>query len=215
MGNNLRIPTDIDPSSLHSNGQGYYEDISALYHKYWDELRPLCEKMRAIRKNMLEQGFSADFSDRESEILYLVLRESKPDLVVEISPCHGYSTNYILAALTHNKKGQLHSFEIQERVHGIAITDVIKQNLDCHIDKSRLKLHIGDATKAVIPECDFLFIDSCHQAYFASWYFSKLVSKPKLVFIHNILFFDRTHRTLVPKAAFMGIREQYYILESF
>lgn len=204
---------NIEPASLKSNNSdhGY---IHSLYHKYWDELRRFCEEMRAVRKNMLEQGFAADFSDREAEILYLVLRELKPDVVVEISPCHGYSTSYILTALTDNKRGKLYSFEILEEVNGLPLSDVIQKNLSSHADRSRLELRIGDAMAASIPDCDFVFIDSSHEAYFASWYLSNLIHKPKLVFVHDILIFDKRIKSLVPKAAFLSVREQCYVLES-
>jgi predicted O-methyltransferase YrrM len=185
-----------------------------LYKKYTDDLATVCKEMASVRKRMLESGCSADFSDRESEALYLLIREMKPDVVVEISPCFGYSTNYILAALTANGKGHLQSYEIMESFKGRKITDIIHGNLSHLYDKSRLTLHIGDAMKADIPECDFLFMDSCHEAYFPAWYFPGLVDKTKLMFIHDVLIFDKKFKTVVPKAAFLGVKEQCYVLES-
>jgi len=88
--------------------------LFALYERYADDLKVVTEQMAVHRNTLIDAGYSCDFSDRESEILYLLVREAKPETVVEISPCHGYSTNYILAALTHNQKGALHSYEIVE-----------------------------------------------------------------------------------------------------
>ena len=203
----------IDPSTL-SGEHSDFSWILELYRKYKDDLEALCLDMVNVRKRMLEDGCSADFSDREAEVLYLIIRELKPDVVVEISPCYGYSTNYILAALTANGSGQLHSYEIMESFKDRLMPDVICRNLSRFCDSKRLHLYVGDATKAQIPACDFLFLDSCHEAYFSAWYFSHLIERSKMVFIHDILVFDKGCKALVPKAALLGIRESYYVLET-
>src|SRR5258706_4582274 len=212
---NAQLPLDfsVNPGSLNIQ-QHDFQKINMLYDKYKEELVAFCTEMRQVRKSMLQRGFAADFSDRESELLYLLVREMQPSAVVEISPCHGYSTNYILAALTHNKKGKLYSYEISEQVNGIPIKDAIFSNLADSVDKSRLELVIGDATKASIPEHDFLFIDSNHEAWFASWFFSKIIEMPEIVFMHDILIHPKNSQSLLPKATFLGIREQYYVLQA-
>lgn len=210
----LNIPFNVDPRTLNVNRKMSYATVNNLYYKYKDELITFLKEMSHIRKNMLKKSYSADFSDRESELLYLLIRETKPSVVVEISPCHGYSTNYILAALTANGKGKLHSYEICEKVNGIPIDKVIFSNLASSIDKSRLELIIGDATQAFIPIHDFLFIDSNHEIWFAAWYFSKIVNIPEIIFIHDILIRPKNIHYLLPKGFFLGIREQYYVLYS-
>lgn len=201
---------NVNPHSLRVDKRDY-RCIYDLYDRYKDQLQQLCSQMSVLRKSMVEQGHSADFSDREAEILYLVLRALKPEVVVEISPCHGYSTNYILAALTANKKGHLYSYEIQEEHNSKPIADVIKGNLCSCADRDRLTLKVGDVRDSDLPPCDFLFIDSNHEAYFASWYLSGPATRPKFIFVHDILI--AAGGSLVPKAPFLGIKEQYYLLE--
>jgi predicted O-methyltransferase YrrM len=163
---------------------------------------------------MVSRGYAADFSDREAELLYLFVRHFQPTTVVEMSPCHGYSTNYILAALTHNGKGNLFSYEIMEEVRGVPIAKVIESNLAASVERTRLNLVIGDAMRADMPDYDFLFIDSNHEAWFAAAYFSKLVSTPAVVFSHDILIRPRISDPVMPKGTFLGIREQYYALQT-
>ena len=211
--NDMHLTFDIDPATLRlgDSDAGY---VSSLYEKYWDGLVSVCTEMGMVRRRMIERGHSADFSDTEAELLYLLVREVKPNVVVEISPCHGYSTGYILSALTDNGHGKLFSYEIQAEVQGQPIADLIAANLSSKVDPTRLEVVVGDARDAKIPDCELLFLDSCHEAYFAAWFFSGLVSKPRLVFVHDVLIHDEAHRALVPKAAFLGVRDQYYVLQA-
>lgn len=210
----LPLTLDVDPATL-QRGPARDEGIETLYTRYWNDLVRVCEEMREIRQRMVAQGYSADFSDREAELLYLLVRETQPEVVVEISPCHGYSTNYLLAALTHNGKGKLYSFEIQAEVNGCPIGEVLDRNLSPHVDRSRFELRVGDVmTAASIPPCDFLFLDSCHEASFAAWYCATLLETARSIMVHDVLVFDPACDALVPKAAFLGIGEQYYLLES-
>ncbi len=190
-----------------------YSYVRSLYRDYGEELEVFCKKMVLHRQSLIEEGYSCDFSDRESELLYLLIRDLKPEVVVEISPCHGYSTNYILAALTANQKGELHSYEIVEFVKGKPIKDVIFDNQHESVDIARLNLHVGDATKKTIPDPDFLFIDSAHEAWFSGWYFLSLVTRAKICMVHDILIDLPSRRTLVPKGPFMGVRESLSVLE--
>lgn len=204
---------NLHPKSLSSSASNYHF-IHGLYDSYMADLVPFCERMVNHRREVCDKGYSCDFSDRESELLYLLIRELKPETVVEISPCHGYSTNYILAALTHNNKGRVYSFEIIENVAGVAIEDVIRGNILEGLDQKRLELCIGDATLSYIPDPDFLFLDSCHEAWFSAWYVNELVGKPKICFVHDIAIYHSGYKSIIPKAPFMGIRESYYLLES-
>lgn len=203
----------VCPGSLNVSNKPT-ETISEVYRQFLPDLAALCQKMQVKRKQMLQEGFSADFSDRESELAYLMVRALKPDVIVEISPRHGYSTNYLLAAITDNKHGKLFSFEIDTHANGKPIEKAIRENLLPGLNQEAFQLTIGDAMAATIPDPDFLFIDSCHESYFASWYLSKLVARSNYVFVHDILVFDQIFETLIPKAALLGIREQYYVLEA-
>lgn len=213
MSTQQRLTFNVNPGTLTVAGHDY-QGFHELYYEYKDQLMPFCDEMQHVRRSMLDRGYTGDFSDREAELLYLLIRETQPSVVVEISPGHGYSTNYILAALTHNNKGELHSYEICEKVNGIPITGVILSNLAASVDKSRLELVVGDARQAAIPDHEFLFIDSNHEAWFASWYFSQLVGIPRIVFAHDVLIRPRNIQSVLPKGTFLGIREQYYALQA-
>jgi hypothetical protein len=203
------MPFGIDPGTLkcETAGAGFFEH---LYARYRPELLTLTAALAPKREVMLKAGLGADFGDLEGELLYMLVRESTPDLVIEISPCHGYSTNYILAALTRNSSGRLKSFEIAEATHGRPTIDIIHDSLIEGLDRDRLEITIGDATKVPIPSCDFLFLDSCHEAWFAAWYFDQLVPRCRLCFIHDIVV--SLGDILIPKAAWTGIRESYQVL---
>ena len=92
-------------------------NFPALFEEYADDLWRLTERLRLKHLEFCHQGHVAAFGDVEGEILYLAVRELRPNCVFEISPGAGYSTNYLLAALTDNGHGRLHSFDHCERIH--------------------------------------------------------------------------------------------------
>jgi predicted O-methyltransferase YrrM len=204
---------DIDARSLKRDaGRSSARFAGDLYAAYRGELAELAPQMAARRARMLADGYAADFSDRESEMLYMLVRALRPQTVVEMSPCHGYSTNYILAALTQNGAGRLDSYEIVTEIHGKPIEAAIRGNLIDGVDQSRFSLHIGDASKGGFPECDFAFIDSNHEAWFAAWFLDALVPKAKVCMVHDIVI--EQNGALIPKAPFLGIREPHQVLQS-
>ena len=186
--------------------------LTELYETFGGELRAVVEQAVSLRRRMVANAYTADLSDRESELLYLLVRALRPDVVVEMSPCHGYSTGYLLAALTANGQGELHSYEIVENVRGRPIDEVVRSNLPADVDQDRLYLHVGDARDADIPAAQFAFVDSNHEAYFAAWYRESLLTRFDLTMVHDIVV--RTGRRLVPKGHLLGVREQYVILEA-
>lgn len=202
----------VEPASLAVTAGGDW--FADLYRTYSQELIGLCRNLATHRQTMTAAGFSADFSDREGELAYLLVRALQPEVVVEISPRHGYSTNYLLAGLTRNGHGRLLSYEIETHINAIPIEQAIRGNLLPDLDQNRFELIVGDAMAAAIPSADLLFIDSCHEAYFSAWYHSKLIPQARLVMVHDILVHDPVFMSLVPKAAMLGIHEQYYLLEA-
>ena len=179
---------ELAPDHLH------VVDVLSWYRRYEGELRSLGQRMREVYHRMQRRGDGVAFGDVEGECLYLLIRDQKPDVIFEISPNAGWSTNYILAALTANRKGTLHSFELLTRYHGRPIEGVIRGNQHRDWDQARLALHIGDARETV-PRVegpiDFLLLDSCHEAWFASWYITTLFPRVSgTVFIQDIAFVD-------------------------
>jgi hypothetical protein len=164
------------------------------YEKYDGELRELARALRARYHQMESQGFGTAFSDVEGELLYMLVREAKPELAFEVSPNAGWSTNYILAALTANARGILHSFEILPNIRGRATEEVIRGNFTQKCDPHRLTIHIGDArttTPDVKGKIGFLLLDSCHEGWFADWYIQTLLPRVEgPIFIQDIAFVD-------------------------
>lgn len=150
--------------------------------------------MREQFHAMQRRGHGTIFGDVEGELMYLLIRETQPDIAFEISPNAGWSTNYILAALTANQKGTLHSFELLTKLKGKPIEEVIRTNQHPEWDQNRFVLHVGDARQTVplVPgTVDFLLIDSCHEDWFAEWYIQTVfprVNGPAIV--QDIAFVD-------------------------
>ena len=168
--------------------------ILELYQQYEPELRRLCQRLRTQYHRLVNRGDGAGFGDVEGEVMYLLLRETKPDLVFEISPYAGWSTNYILAALTANRKGVVHSFEIARKIRGQPTNQVIRRNQCEEWEQDRLIIHLGDARTLVSQvrgPIGFLLLDSCHDAEFARWYIQEVFPQVHgTVFIQDIAFTD-------------------------
>lgn len=165
-----------------------------LYVQYADELYELAHAFRPIYHRMMANRHGVTFGDGEGEAIYMLIRHFKPEVVFEISPDTGHSTNYILAALTKNQKGMLHSFELQPYKNGVPMEQVIRGNQTSLCDQKRLAVHIGDAhetVKEVTCPIDFLFIDSEHTDTFAKWYIASLFPRVNgHIFIQDIAFRD-------------------------
>lgn len=126
--------------------------------------RALEPVMSGLRK---EAPMLAQVDDEVCELLYMLLRSRRPQVVVEISPFHGWSTSWILTALQHNGTGQLRSFDV---------LDSASRNVPAEL-KPRWELVLGDVRKntARIPQqIDFLLMDSDHSAEFAQWYLDEV-----------------------------------------
>jgi predicted O-methyltransferase YrrM len=169
--------------------------VADLYEEFGDDLLQLARELVGQRARLDRAGFTGAFGDGEGELLYLLLRATKPTAVFEISPATGWSTNYILAALTDNGVGDLHSFEITETAGGRPIEEVIRGNLLPNLDQHRLSIHVGDATTTVGDvqgPVDFVVLDSCHDAFFADWYLHQLLPRVHgVAFVQDIHFWDR------------------------
>ncbi len=170
-----------------------------LYNKYDSELLVLSRKLRGVFHSMQKRRHGTTFGDVEGELMYSLIRETRPNIAFEISPDCGWSTNYILAALTANQHGVLHSFELEPIKHGISTEDVIRGNQHPDWDQSRLVVHIGDAlttVEKVAGQIDFLLIDSCHDDWFSEWYIGNVFPRVKgPVVVQDIAFIDGLERS--------------------
>lgn len=108
------------------------------------------------------------FDDIEAEITYLLIREFEPENIVEISPCGGWSTSWILRAVRDNGFGRLYSFDVVDHS-----TKIIPRELS----EGRWVFIHGDVREKLHhlpPTIDHLFLDSDHSAEFARWYIPEL-----------------------------------------
>lgn len=169
-------------------------DIPALYKKYTSELVELALAMQPLYHRMQTQGLGTSFGDVEGEMMYMLLREQQPDLVFEVSPNAGWSSNYLLAALTKNGKGTLHSFEIETHFFGKPTEEVLRENQCKLCNPMQQVIHVGDAreeVKKVEGSVEFLLIDSCHKDWFAQWYTEHLFPRVNgIIFMQDITFAD-------------------------
>lgn len=125
-----------------------------------------------------------------------MVREIKPEIVFEISPNSGYSTNYLLAAVTRNGFGRVDSFELLQSFNGVSTADTIRGSMVALCDPARHNLILGDARVEALRRLDhgipgFTLLDSCHDDFFAEFYVKALL--PRLagaVVVQDILHFD-------------------------
>ncbi|MHA1229548.1 MAG: class I SAM-dependent methyltransferase [Candidatus Helarchaeota archaeon] len=132
-----------------------------------------------------DKGMSPQLDDIEAEITYLLIREFKPETVVEISPCGGYSTSWILNALNDNNHGKLYSFDIIDKVLTYLPKDLVKDNWTFVLGDVR------DNLDKLPDKIDYLFMDSDHSHEFAVWYINNIFPKLKkdtLISVHDVYY---------------------------
>ncbi|MFC9230869.1 class I SAM-dependent methyltransferase [Streptomyces decoyicus] len=143
------------------------EHISSLYAKYQDDLRVVRDAQRKFLKDR-GKSMKAQLDDYEAEMTYLLLRDLRPEIVVEVGTFYGWSTMWILSALRDNGNGHLHSFDI---------VDNVVRNVPSELSADRWTFTKGDIQQhpeKVPAETDYLFIDADHGSRFAHWYIENL-----------------------------------------
>ncbi|MEE1830341.1 class I SAM-dependent methyltransferase [Streptomyces sp. SP17KL33] len=156
------------PARGHLDGRPIDLDhISRLYRTFAEDLDRARERQRTLLAP--PTSMKAQLDDMEAEITYLLLREARPETVVEIGTFHGWSTTWILRALRDNGTGHLHSYDI---------VDHVVREVPDSLSTGRWTFTQGDARQNLekIPAstADFLFIDAAHSASFARWYLREL-----------------------------------------
>lgn len=103
------------------------DEIENMYVTYKEGLADLHTWM--VRWNEIDKDIvdicHPGMCIEESELLYLRIRVSEPENVLEIGPACGWSSLVILTALVHNKKGTLYSFDIEHKAPKILNSDPI------------------------------------------------------------------------------------------
>ena len=147
-----------------------FDDLNTL-EQYRRELRSsgLLEEIqkkvneRAELKGVSSRGQAYDpgtMSLQEGASLYAVIRQLKPDVIVETGVCNGFSTAILLSALDRNQKGRLYSIDFPEvagndydpgtfwegkggavippgETSGWVIPDQLRQRWELHLGKSQ------------------------------------------------------------------------------
>lgn len=163
--------------------------ILSLYEKYIYELKKVREYQRKLLSSQKNHSQSKEhfnyildnntgkikiapkLEDIEAEMTYLLIREFKPETIVEISPYKGWSTSWILNAIKDNGAGKLYSYDL--------IDDSTKM-IPLDLSKGRWTFIRGDIKKNMdkLPQkIDYLFIDSEHSADFAREYIKNIFPK--------------------------------------
>ena len=99
--------TDSELSLLFSNTDITLEEIDG----YIEELSNNNQIKNAHRKMAKINGPRALDIPTRCVALYVLIRHYKPAKIVETGSYYGHSTTYILAGLTENKSGELHTFD--------------------------------------------------------------------------------------------------------
>jgi len=166
-----------------SNPVTFLKTITELYNKYGREIAAFRPEMRL----WCERTKSCKFCDYEAEMLYMLIRDYKPQRVFEMAPNLGYSTHWILEALHKNDQtSTLHSFDI----HSHSLKHMTKKY------QNRWKFTLGDYAKLydtgklTMDQYDFIFIDALHEPEFSKGYCKRLLAPHKrksVVAIHDIV----------------------------
>jgi predicted O-methyltransferase YrrM len=142
------------------------EYVSSLYRIHADDLGAVVEQQRVFRAAI--PSMTPQLDDIEAEITYLLLRDTRPEHVMELGTFHGWSTTWILSALRDNGSGHLHSFD---RI------DNVVRNVPAGLADGRWTFVHGDVRErlADVPrDTGYLFVDAAHTASFARWFLAEL-----------------------------------------
>ena len=156
--------------------------IGDLYRRYREPLAKVRDAQREFLRDTRGR-MTPQLDDLEAEITYLLLRETRPDTVMELGTFHGWSTTWILSALRDNGAGTLHSFDL---------VDNVVENVPTDLSLGRWEFHGGDVREnlARVPEgIGYLFVDAAHNGRFARWYLSELfprVAPGTPVSVHDV-----------------------------
>ncbi|TLW90487.1 class I SAM-dependent methyltransferase [Saccharomonospora piscinae] len=170
-------------TELHDLADLTTESVIQLYHTYLDSLRGTREEQRELR----QRGMLAQLDDIEAELLYLQLRQRRPERVVEIGALHGWSTTWILRALRDNGAGQLLTIDLRDTA-----TVTVPREL-----RHRWSFRQGDVRTMGgdwVPRTDHLLIDAKHSRRFARWYLAEVLpdlADSTRVSVHDVYRFRR------------------------
>jgi predicted O-methyltransferase YrrM len=123
------------------------------------------------------------------QVLYALVRHTRPRRIIEFSTSSGYSTSFTALALQKNGGGLVESVDIDGRAQTAAAAWLRQLGVFEHV-----RLHEGDCRVAVPrllgPDVDLVFIDTLHSFDIAEWYLRELVPSldpSTLVHVHDVM----------------------------
>lgn len=161
---------------------GGLELVSGLYRKYTSDLAAVVDQQRAFLAANAGT-VTPQLDDLEAEITYLLLREYRPEQVVEIGTFYGWSTTWLLSGLRDNGVGHLHSFDM---------VDHVRRTVPAELAGDRWTFRRGDVREnldALPAETDYLFVDADHGRRFGQWYVENLFPRMRSgipVSVHDV-----------------------------
>ena len=140
--------------------------ISRFLEEPFDDA-DFAEHIRQIRNILGRAAIStADLYAKKVLIQYAIVRALKPELMVETGIANGVSSSYLLLAMQKNRKGHLHSVEIDRsnvlldgRDPGWIVPDSLRLRWSIHMGPSEVIL--PDLLKG-LPPLDIFIHDSLH-----------------------------------------------------
>ncbi len=125
-----------------------------------------------------------------AQVLYCLIRHTRPRTIIEVSTSSGYSTVIQALALQQNGTGELHTFEIEPRLAASA-----GRALGHFGVRDVVTIHVGDARVeadrvAPFSTPELLFLDGLHTVAFARWFvdrWAKNVPPDTLFQVHDVM----------------------------
>ena len=155
----------------HMNITNLIGDAIRIFGEETESFLPIIER-RYDRELFPSTGQYDLFS---AQVLYCLIRLTKPDVIIEVSTSSGYSTLIQASALRRNGMGLIHTFELDPSLAKSAQSALQLFGLD-----EVVRIHTGDArTMSDRIPCvtgkRLLFLDSLHTAEFAQWFIQRWV----------------------------------------
>ena len=146
------------------------EQIQSALSAYVEEARAFVGPLAATRYDRALWPTLGQYDYFCAQALYALIRQTTPDLVVEVSTSSGYSTCITAAAMKANNKGRIVSFDIDQKASQAAGANLARLGL-----AGIAELVVGDARVAVtarqeLRKADVYFLDSLHTAAFMRWF---------------------------------------------
>lgn len=170
-----------------SNSESFLKTMQLMYMRYGKEIA----SFRIEMKNWCEIVKSCKYLDLEIEMIYMLIRETKPKHVFEMAPNAGFSTHWILKALSLNdvdgNKSDLTSVDIHDRC---------LKHMSKELSATRWTFQLGSYTDQIadgrldMSRFDYIFIDALHTEEFSRGYVKSLLVPHKvqaIVSIHDIV----------------------------